>query len=136
MLRLKKRSNFLFVLNFIWGCSICVQIALFVSWNNFDSQCLFLIGYWISRFSSIIALFAYWKLLELLYIGPEQKLRRIVSSTSVQDLNGAAPATFRTQIEQIRTHFEQRQKRFKTNRKIWTLFEPQLKKFKCLLKIK
>jgi hypothetical protein len=46
-------------------------------------------------------------LLELLYIGPEHKLRRIFSSTSVQDLNSAAPATFRTQIEQIRTHFEQ-----------------------------
>jgi hypothetical protein len=53
-------------------------------------------------------------LLELLYIGPEHKLRRIVSSTSVQDLNRAPPATFRTQIEQIRTHFEQPQKRLKT----------------------
>ncbi len=136
MLRLKKRSNFLFVSNFIWGCSKCVQIALFVSWNNFDSQCLFLIGYWISAFSSIIALFVSWKLLELLYIGPEHKLRRKVSSFSVQDQNRAAPAPFRTQIEQIRTHFEQPHKRFKTKWKIWTLFEPQLKKFKCLLKIK
>jgi hypothetical protein len=63
-------------------------------------------------------------------------LRRIVSSTSVQDLNRAPPATFRAQIEQIRTHFEQPQKRFKTKWKILTLFEPQLKKFKCLLKIK
>ncbi len=78
-------------------------------------------------FTSIIALFASWKLLELLYIGPEHKLRRIVSSTSVQDLNRAPPATFRTQIEQIRTHFEQPQKRFKTNWKIWTLFEPRLR---------
>ncbi len=59
-------------------------------------------------FSSIIALFASWKLLELLYIGPEHKLR------TVQDLNRALPATFRTQIEQIRTHFEQPQKKFKT----------------------
>jgi GTP1/Obg family GTP-binding protein len=41
-------------------------------------------------------------LLELLYISLEHKLRRIVSSTSVQDLKRAAPATFRTQIEQIR----------------------------------
>jgi hypothetical protein len=40
-------------------------------------------------------------LLELLYIGFEHKLRIIVSSTSVQDQNRAAPATFRTQIEQI-----------------------------------
>ncbi len=87
-------------------------------------------------FSSIIALFASWKMLELLYIGPEHKLRRIASSTSVQDLNRAAPATFRTQIEQIRTHFEQPQTRFKTKWKIWALFEPQLKKFKFLLKIK
>jgi hypothetical protein len=87
-------------------------------------------------FSSIIALFASWKLLELLYIGPEHKLRRIVFSTSVQDLNRAAPATFRTQIEQIWTHFEQPQKRFETKWKLLTLFEPQLKKFKFLFKIK
>jgi hypothetical protein len=75
-------------------------------------------------------------LLELLYKGPEHKLRRIVSSTSVQDLNRVGPATFRTQIEQIRTHLEQPQKRFETKWKIGTLFEPQLKKFKFLLKIK
>jgi hypothetical protein len=50
-------------------------------------------------------------------IVPEHKLRRIVS-TSVQDQNRAAPATFRTQIEQIRTHFEQPQKRFETKWKI------------------
>ncbi len=42
MLRLKKCLNFLFVSNFIWGCFKCVQIALFMSWNNFDYQCLFL----------------------------------------------------------------------------------------------
>ncbi len=35
---------FYFVLNLIWGCSKWVQIALFVSWNNSDFQCLFLIG--------------------------------------------------------------------------------------------
>jgi hypothetical protein len=75
-------------------------------------------------------------LLELLYIGPEHKLWRIVSSTSVQDLNRAAPVTFRTQIEQIRTHFEQPQKRYKTKWRKFEIFEPQLKKFKCLLKIK
>ncbi len=95
---------------------------------------LLVIGF--PAFSSIIALFASWKLLELLYIGPEHKLRRIVSSTSVQDLNRAAPAIFRTQIEQIRTHFEQPQKWFETKWKIWTLFEPQLKKLKFLLKLK
>ena len=69
-------------------------------------------------FSSIIALFVSWKLLELLYIGPEHKLRRIVSSTSFQDLNRAAPATFRIQIEHIRIHFEQARIRFRTKRKI------------------
>ncbi len=88
------------------------------------------------EFSSIIALIASWKLQELLYISPEHKLRRIVSSSSVQDLNRAPPVTFRTQIERIRTHFEQPQKRFKTKFKIWTLVEPRLKKFKGLLKIK
>jgi hypothetical protein len=56
----------------------------------------------------------------------------IVSSSCVQDLNRAAPATFRTQIEQIQTHFEQPQIRFRTKWKILTLFEPQLKKLKCL----
>jgi hypothetical protein len=37
----------------------------------------------------------------LFTVGPEDILKRLVSATSVQDLNGAAPATFRTQIEQI-----------------------------------
>jgi hypothetical protein len=40
-------------------------------------------------------------LLELLNTGFEHKLRITVSSTSVQGQNGAAPATFRMQIEQI-----------------------------------
>ncbi len=108
MLRLKNCSNFLFFSNLIWGCSKCVQIALFASW----------------------------KLLELLYIGFEHKLRTVLSSASVQNLNRAVPATSRTQIEQIRTHLEQPQIKFKTKWKIWTLFEPQLKKIKCMLKIK
>ncbi len=62
-----------------------------------------------------------------IYMGLEHKLRRIISSTFVQNLNGAAPAIFRTQIEQIQTHFEQPQIRFRTKWKIWMLFEPQLK---------
>jgi hypothetical protein len=53
-----------------------------------------------------------------MYIGFEHVLRIIVSSTSVQGLNRAAPATFRTQIEQIRPHFEQPQIRFRTKLKI------------------
>ncbi len=76
-------------------------------------------------FSSIIALFASWKLLELLYIGPEHKLRRIVSSASVQDLNRANSNTFWAASKKVRN-----------KGKIWTLFEPQLKKFMFLLKIK
>ncbi len=39
------------------------------------------------------------------------------------------------QIEQIRTHFEQPQIRFRTKWKIWMLFEPKHKNFKCLIKI-
>jgi hypothetical protein len=129
MLRLKKHSNFLFVSNFIWGYSKCVQIVLFVSWNNFDSQCLFLIDYWISR------IFFYHCSICVLKVAGVAPYRSW-TQTSVQDLNRAAPATFRTQIEHIRTHFEQPQKRFKTKWNIWTLLEPLLKKFKWLLKIK
>jgi hypothetical protein len=65
-------------------------------------------------FSSTIALFASRKLLELLDLGPEHRLRRIVCSTFVQDLNREAPATFRTQVEQILTPLEQPQIRLKT----------------------
>jgi hypothetical protein len=95
----------------------------------------FWLAVWFLRIFYNIALFASWKLLELLYIGFEHILRIIVSSTSVQDHNRAALATFRTQIEQIQTHFEQPQIRFRTKWKIWTLFEPKHKNFKCLLKI-
>jgi hypothetical protein len=117
MLRLKKCSNFLFVSNFIWGCSKCVQLLYLCPEIILTLNAFFWLAIGFHAFSSIIALFASWKLLELLYIGPEHKLRRIVSSNSVQDLNRAAPATFRTQIEQIRTHFEQPQKGLKQNGK-------------------
>jgi hypothetical protein len=40
------------------------------------------------------------------------------------------------QIEQTQMHVEQPQIRFETKREILMLFEPLLKKFKCLLKIK
>ncbi len=95
----------------------------------------FWLAVWFLRIFYNIVLFAYWKLLELLYIGFERKLRIIVSSTSVQDLNRAAPATFRTQIEPIRTNFEQPEIRFRPKWKIWTLFEPKHNNFKYLLKI-
>ncbi len=122
-----------FVLNLNWGCSKCVQIALFVSWNHSVFLCLFLIGCLISRIIYNYCSICVLKLLELLYKGFEHKLRIILSPISVQDLNRAATAKFRTQIEQIQTHFEQPQIRFRAKWKIWTLFEPQLKKLKCLL---
>jgi hypothetical protein len=136
MLRLKKCSNFLFVSNFIWAeaqkefkMSILFLTFFEAALNVF--KLLYLCPeviltlnafFWLAIGFPSIALFVSWKLLELLYIGPEHKLRRIVSSTSVQDLNRAAPATFRTQIEQILTHFEQPQKGLKTKWKFWTLF--------------
>ncbi len=96
--------------------------TVLASWNNSGFQCLFLIGCLIScifdNHCSIcvlkvagVALYRFWR----------KKLRIKVSSTSVQDLNRAAPATFRTQIEQIWTHFEQLQIRFRTKCKIWPL---------------
>ncbi len=121
----KRVKIFYFVLKLNWGCSKWVQIALFGSWNNFWLSVPF--SDWLFDFLHFL-----WSLLYLLYIGFEHKLRIIVSSTSVQDINRAASATFRTQIEQIRTHFEQPQIRFRAEWKIWTLFEPQLKKLKCL----
>jgi hypothetical protein len=127
MLRLKKCSNFLFVSNLFEGCSKCIQIALFASWNNSNIQCCFWFGCLILRIFFNLALFASWKSLELLCIGSKHKLRTIVSSTFVQDLNRAAPATFRSQIEQIWTYLEQPQIRFKTKKKNWTLFGLSLK---------
>ncbi len=106
-----------FVSNLNWGCSKCVQIALFAFWNNLTFSAFFWFTFWFHTFSTIIALFASWKLLELLYLGFGHKLRIIVSSTSVQDLNRAAPATFRTQIELIQMHFEHHQIRLSTNGK-------------------
>ncbi len=91
-------QNFLLVLNLIWGCSKYDPIALFASWNNSGSQCLFLMTVWFLAFSSNIALSASWKLLDLLHLGSEHRSRRIVSTTFVQDLNRASPATFRIQI--------------------------------------
>jgi hypothetical protein len=131
MLRLKKSSNFPFCfepklrLNRFKLLYLSPEIIL--TFSTFFS-----LAVWFPAFSTIIALFVSWKLLELLYIGLEHKLRIIVPSTSVQNLNRAAPATFRMQIEQIWTHFEQPQIRFRTKWKIWTLFEPQFKNLKCL----
>ncbi len=110
MLRLKKSQIFHFVSNLNWGCSKWVQTALFSSWNNSDFHCLFLIGCLISlifyNHCSIyiprvggVALYMFWTQIED---------KTVVSSTSVQNLNRAAPATFRTQIEQIQRMEEER----------------------------
>jgi hypothetical protein len=106
----KRVQIFHFVLNLNWFKLLYLCPEIILTFSPF-----FWLAVWFPKFSRIIALFASWKLLELLYIGFEHKLRTIVSSTYVQDLNRAAPATFRTQIEQIRTHFEQPQIRFRNN---------------------
>ncbi len=84
-----------FLLIFHRQCGIkCVRIALLTFWSISDSWRLSLIGFWFCSFSTIIALFVPWKLLELLYLGSEHRLSRIVSSAYVQEQTRAAPATF------------------------------------------
>ncbi len=68
----KSIQIFHFVLNLIWGCSIAFEFALFASWM----------------------------LQDLVYLGPEQRLRRLLSSICVQNLYRATQATFRAQKEQ------------------------------------
>jgi hypothetical protein len=126
----KSVQIFHFVLNLI--CSKLVQMLYLHPEIILTFSAFFWLAVWFLRIFYNIALFAFWK---LLYIGFEHKLRLIVSSNSFQYLNRAASATSRMQIEQIRTHFEQPQIRFRTKCKIWTLFEPKYKNFKCLLKI-
>ncbi len=130
----KRVHIFYFVSNLNWGCSKWIQIALFASWNNFDFQCLFLIGCLISRI-----FYDHCSICVLKVAGVAiYRFRRTIEDNSLLNLCSgpkycrAAPARFRTQIEQIQTHFEQPQIRFRTEWKIWTLFEPQLKKLKCL----
>jgi hypothetical protein len=118
----QKAFKFSILINLNWRCSKCSQIALFAPWNNSDFQgllltdCLFLhIFYYHSSISVLkVAGFAPYRF--------EHKLRIIVSLTSVQDLTEAAPATFRTQKEQIWMHFEQPQIRFRTKWKILIAF--------------
>ncbi len=132
----KRVQIFYFVSNLNWGCSKWFKLLNFGPEIIVTFSAFFWLAVWFPTFSAIIPLFGSWKLLELLYIGLEHKLRRIVSSTSAQNLNGAAPTIFRTQIEQIRIHFEQPQIRFRTKWKIWTLFEPQLKNLNACNKLK
>jgi hypothetical protein len=126
-----------FVLNLILVCSKWVQIALFASWNNSDFQCLFLIGclilhiFFSNCFICILKV-AGVALYRFLTQFEDNSLHNLCSGPTV---NRAALAKFKTQIEQIRTHFEQPQIKFRTKWKIWTLFEPKHKHFKCLLKI-
>jgi hypothetical protein len=54
----KSVQIFNFVLNLTWGCSKCVQIVLFASWNNSDFQFL-----WLFDFTHFLQL--------LLYLHPE-----------------------------------------------------------------
>jgi hypothetical protein len=75
-------------------------------------------------------------LLELLFIGFEHKLRIIVSSTSVQDLNRAAPAKFRTQIEQIQMHFEHLKLGSEQTGKFECFFSPSLRNLNACDKLK
>ncbi len=90
----------------------------------------FWLAVWFHAFSTIIAIFASWKLLELLYIGFEHKLRIMVSSTSVQDRNRAAPTTFMMQ------NFDQPQIRFRTNRKFECFLSISLRNLNICYKLK
>ncbi len=82
------------------------------------------------------ALFVSWISQELLYLGPEQRWKWLFSLVCAQNLYRAAPAKFRTQMEQIRTHYEQPQFALETNWRIWMHYEHQHKNLKCLLQIK
>jgi hypothetical protein len=64
----KSVQIFHFVLNLIWGCSNWVQIALFASWNYSGFSAFLGLAVWFLRIFYNFALFASWKLLELLYI--------------------------------------------------------------------
>ncbi len=74
--------------------------------------------------------------MEVLYLGSEYRMRRIISSISVQDQNKAAPAIFRMQIEQIRTLLGQPQISLKTKWEIGTPFEYHLNKLNACYKFK
>jgi hypothetical protein len=98
MQRLKKRPIFLLVLNLNWGCSECVQLLYLRPEITLTLSAIFWLAVWFCAFSSIIALFASWKLLELVYFGPEHRLRRMVCSTSVQVVRYRSPHWYKGSV--------------------------------------
>jgi hypothetical protein len=66
---------------------------------------------------------------ELLYLGPEQKLRRLFSSICDQDIYRATPATFRTQIENDRRKFSKSNSLSETGIESQNYFRTQIKQF-------
>jgi hypothetical protein len=115
----KSIQIFHFVLNLIWGCSRCIRICSICVLNVAGA-----------------ALFRCWTEVEesiILHLCSKPKImweikqpirKRHWWSELLKDANRA-----------IWTHLEQPQLRFETKWKIWTLFEPKHKNFKCLLKI-
>ncbi len=99
---------------------LCPEIILTIS-------AFFWLAVWFHLFSTTIGLFVSWKgLLELLFIGFEHKLRIICTLHRLC----SGP---KKQLLQHSGRIEQPQIRFGTKWKIWTFFEPQLKKLKWLL---
>ncbi len=133
----KSIQIFQFVLNLIWGCSTCVQIcsiwvlnvagaALFRSWTEVEETIVL-------------------NLCSKPYIGQLQQLSghkqsndygKCEKSHSQSEKGTASQNYFRTQNRAISMHLEQPQFRLKTKWKFWTIFEPQHKKFKWLIKLK
>ncbi len=139
MLRLKKPSNFPFCFKpKIGGCVQCVQTALFASWNNFDFWCFF----WLAILISCI-LYNHCSICILKFAGvtlyrlwTQTEDNTVVSTTAVQGLNRAAPATFRMQIEQIWTNFEQPQIRLRKNGKFEHFLSLSLRNVNACFKLK
>jgi hypothetical protein len=131
----KKVQIVLFVLNLIWGCSKCVQIcsicilnvagaALFRSWTEVEETTILnLCSKPIKSNSSNF-----------------QDTNRAMIVENARNSNSLSEKDWNSELFQdtngaIWTHLEQPQSRFKIKCKIWMLFEPQHKNFKCLLKI-
>jgi hypothetical protein len=127
---------FHFVLNLIWGCSKCVKIcsicflnvaraALFRSWTEveetiFLNLCLKPILSNSSNFQNA---------------NRAMIVENAWNQTANQKRHGKSELLQDT-YRAIWTHLEQPQLGFETKLKIWMLFEPKHKIFKCLLQIK
>jgi hypothetical protein len=91
------------IFKFFWNFSFIFNMHLnFLSWGSKEFKFFILFWTFFEAAQNVFefALFVSWMLQEVLYLGPEQKLRRLFSSICVQDLYRATPATFRAQIEQ------------------------------------